>query len=74
MGTGDILLGGNPVMDQHPVLSMPYAKKTGMRSGRLGLWLMSAFTFLLRVSRLLCIELCIKPKILLLNFVNMYRL
>ena len=52
MGTGDILLGGNPVMDYHPVqgrvailLGMLYAKETWIRSGRLGLWLLCALTF-----------------------------
>ena len=51
MGTGDILLGGNPTMDQHPVqggvailLSMLPAKGTGISSGRLGLWLVCTFT------------------------------
>ena len=46
--------GGNPVMDKHPVQEgvailpgMLYAKETGINSGRLGLWLMCAFTFLL---------------------------
>ena len=52
MGTGDILLGGNPAMDRHPVqgrvailLGMLHAKETGMSSGRLGVWLVCAFTF-----------------------------
>ena len=52
MGTGDILLGGNPVMHKHPVqgrvailLGMLHAKETGMSAGGLGLWLMSAFAF-----------------------------
>ena len=52
MGTGNILLGGNPAMDKHPVqggveilLGMLHAKETGMSAGGLGLWLMSAFAF-----------------------------
>ena len=52
MGTGDILLGGNPAMDQHPVqgvaailLCMLHAKETGISSGHLGLRLVCAFTF-----------------------------
>ena len=51
IGTGDILLGGNPAMDYHPVqgraaifLGMLHAKETGISSGRLGLWLIYAFT------------------------------
>ena len=51
MGTGDILLGGNPAMDQHPVQGavailsdMRHAKETGISSGRLGLRLVCAFT------------------------------
>ena len=54
MGTGDILLGGNPAMDKHPVqggvailLGMLNAKETGMSAGGWGLWLMCAFTFLI---------------------------
>ena len=42
MGTGDILLRGNPAMDQHPIqggvailLGMLHAKETGISSGRL---------------------------------------
>ena len=53
MSTCDMLLGGNPVMDQHPVqggvaifLGMPHAKETWISSGRLGLWLVCVFTFL----------------------------
>ena len=47
MGTGDMLLAGNPAMDQHPVkgewggvpilLGMLHAKETGISSGLLGL-------------------------------------
>ena len=51
MGTGDILLGGNPAMDQHPVregvailLGMLHATETGISSGRVGLRLVCAFT------------------------------
>ena len=51
MGTGDILLGGNPTMDKYPVqggvtilLSLLHATETGISSGRVGLWLMYAFT------------------------------
>ena len=56
MGTGDILLGGNPAMDQHPVqggvailLGMLHATETGISSGRVGLRLVSPlpyFTFI----------------------------
>ena len=49
MGTGNILLGGNPVTDQHSVqgevailLGMLHTK-TWISSGRLGLWLLCAF-------------------------------
>ena len=49
MGTGDILLGGNPAMDQYPVqggvailLGMLRATETGISSGRVGLWLVCA--------------------------------
>ena len=52
MGTGNILLGGNPAMDKRPVqggvailLGMCYANETGMSAGFLGLWLMSASAF-----------------------------
>ena len=52
MGTGDILLGGNSAMDYHPVqgrvvilLGMVHAKETGISTGHLGLWLVSAFAF-----------------------------
>ena len=51
MGIGDILLGGNPAMDYHPVqggvgilLGMLHVKETGISSGRLGLWLVCALT------------------------------
>lgn len=51
MGIGDVLLGGNPVMDQHPtqgriaiLLCMLHATETGVSSSRVGLWLMCAFT------------------------------
>ena len=51
MGTGDILLGGNPAMNQHPVqggvailLGMLHATETGISSGRVGLRLVCAFT------------------------------
>ena len=46
MGTGDILLGGNPAMDKHPVqggvailhvLGMLHAKETRINSGHLDL-------------------------------------
>ena len=47
MGTGNILLGGNPVMDLHPVqggvailLGMLHAKESGISYSLLGLWLM----------------------------------
>ena len=40
MGSGDILLGDNPAMDQHPIqggvailLGMLHAKETGISSG-----------------------------------------
>ena len=53
MGTGNILLGSNPAIDYHPVQGgvailpgMLHAKETGISSGRLGLWLVCAFTFL----------------------------
>ena len=53
MGTIDILLGGNPVMDWHPVqggvvilLGLLRAKEIGLSPGRLGLWLVCACTFL----------------------------
>ena len=53
MGTGDILLGGNPAMDQHPVqggvailLGLLHATETGISFGRLGLRLLCAFTLL----------------------------
>ena len=53
MGTGDILMGGNPAMDWHLVqggvailLDMLHAKETGISSGRLGLWLVCAFPFI----------------------------
>ena len=49
MGTGDILLGDNPEMDQHPIqggeailLNMLHAEETGVSSGRLNLWLVRA--------------------------------
>ena len=49
MGTGDILLGGNPAMDQYPVqggvailLGMHRATETGISSGCVGLWLVCA--------------------------------
>ena len=51
MGTSDILLGGKPAMDKHPVQGgvailpgMIHAKEAGISSGRLGLWLMCSFT------------------------------
>ena len=51
MGTGDILLGGNPAMDYYPVqggvailLGMLRATETSISSGRVGLWLVCAFT------------------------------
>ena len=40
MGTGNKLLGRVAML-----LGMLQAKKTGISSGRLGLWLVSAFTF-----------------------------
>ena len=53
MGTGDMLLWGNPAMDWHPVqggvailLGMLHDKETWISSGRLALWLVCAFTFL----------------------------
>ena len=53
MGNGDRLLGGNSAMDQHPIqggvailLSLLYANETGISSGRLGLWLVCAFTYI----------------------------
>ena len=52
MGTGDTLLRGFPVMDYHTIqggvailLSMLHTKEIEMRSGCLGLWLVSACTF-----------------------------
>ena len=54
MGTGDMLLGVNSAMDQHPVqggvailLGMLHAKETGIRSGHSDLWLMCTFNFFL---------------------------
>ena len=59
MGTGDILLGGNPAMGQHPVqrgvailLCKLHAKETGISSGRVGLWLVCAFTFFFITAKL----------------------
>ena len=54
MGTGNILLGGNPAMDYHPVqgggvaifLGLLHASETGISSGHVGLCLVCAFTFL----------------------------
>ena len=53
MGTGDILLGGNSAMDQHPIqggvaifLGLLHANETGISSGRLGLCLVCAFTYI----------------------------
>ena len=51
MGTGNILLGNNPAMVQHPFQGSGsnaprhalYAKETGISCGRLGLWLVCAF-------------------------------
>ena len=61
MGTSDILLGGNPVMGSHPVqggvailLGMLHATETGISSGRVGLWLVCAFTYLTPRLRCLC--------------------
>ena len=52
MGTGDILLGVNPVMDEHPIQGgvailpgMLHAKETGLSSGRSGLWLVCTLNF-----------------------------
>ena len=52
MSTGDILLGGNPAMNKHPVqggvailLGMLPANETEISSDRFGLWLMCAFTW-----------------------------
>ena len=57
MGTGNILLGGNPVMDEHPVqggveilIGMLHAKETEISSGCLGIYgscTSLLFTFLL---------------------------
>ena len=51
MGTSNILREVNPVMDQHPIqggvailLGMLHATETGINSGRVGLWLVWAFT------------------------------
>ena len=51
MGMDDILLGGNPAIDQYPIqgrvaifLDMLHAKETRISSGHLGVWLMCAFT------------------------------
>ena len=51
MGSGDILLGGNPAMDQYPVqggvailLGLLHATETGISPGRLGLSLLCSFT------------------------------
>ena len=64
MVTGDILLRGNPAMDQHPIqggvailLGMLHAKETGITSGRLGLWLVCVFTFSYRVRGVSLIKL-----------------
>ena len=53
LGTGDMLLRGNPAMDKHSVeggvatlLGMPHANETEISSGRLSLWLVCVFTFL----------------------------
>ena len=50
MGTGDILLGGNPAMNKHSVqggvailLGTLHAKEIGISFGRLGLWLVCAY-------------------------------
>ena len=52
MGTSDILLRGNPVMDKHPVrgevailLGMLHAKESGISFSHLSLWLTCDFTF-----------------------------
>ena len=54
MGTGDLLLGGNPVMEQHPIqgevailLGMLHAKEIGTSSHRFGLQLMCIFALYL---------------------------
>ena len=46
MGTGNILLWGNPVMDKYPIqgrgailLGMLHSKEAGISSGCLDLWL-----------------------------------
>ena len=50
MGAGDLLLGGNPAMDKHPIqggvtilIGMLHAKETGISSGRLGHSLVCTF-------------------------------
>ena len=50
---------GNPTMDLHPVLwgvaiplGMLHAKAPGISSGRLGLWLVCAFTLIICASLL----------------------
>ena len=58
MGTGDMLLAGNPAMDQHPVkgewgggvailLGKLHAKETEISSCHFGLWLVCAFAIYL---------------------------
>ena len=50
MGASNILLGGNPTMDKHPIqgevtilIGMLHAKETGITSDRLGLSLVCTF-------------------------------
>ena len=54
MGTGDILLGVNPAMDQHPIQGgvailsgMLHHKETGISFDRCGLRLLCTFNFFL---------------------------
>ena len=54
MGTGDVVLRGNPAMDQHPIqgrlaifLGMLHAKETRISSGHFGFWLVHAFAIYL---------------------------
>ena len=63
MGASDILLGGNPAMDEHPIqqgvtilIGMLHAKETGINSGRLGLSLVCTFYCidLLSIKNIIC--------------------
>ena len=61
MGTGDLLLGGNPVMDWHPIqrvvailLRMLHAKETEISSGCLEIY--GSCTSLLLTFLLFCFQ------------------